>query len=250
MASEIDCDPRALPWAVRGTRLRAGTRLHDGPAGPLLVDGATGLRLGLGPDAAAILRGLPDLAPGDPSVDMFLRRLEALGLLEPAKAKDAARAQGRYILEVAEEAERPRVRSTVMRAASAVPLHRERLASLLELTPGWELENLPLLGKDDLRRHFPDGLTPAGLDVAPLLRRRDLVVATTSGTTDQRLQVYSDTRIERLPDDVLSLWRLDDGDRCGPVRTVVLTSPACSEATCGDLERQDRVSFEHTLFVA
>ncbi len=234
-------------------RLRRGVAVLVGSEGCTLIDRGTGLRLALGASAAAVLHALPKCLSQrhlDDTVQAFLNRLSALGLFEPTSLDEAIRVQGKYVLQQAWNDEAARVHDTVERAVRSTKLHRQHLGATLEANAEWQLEHLPLLKKVDMRRHFPLGLTTDGLDLKALLGTRDLVLAATSGTTGQRLQVYSDTRIPRLPPDPLAFWRLSNVPTHRPVRAAIFTSPNCSGTTCSSqLNVKDRLSFKHTLFL-
>ena len=245
---ELSSEPES-----RCRRLRRGVELLSGTESCTLVDRDSGLRLVLGADAAGVLAAsgtTPAASHDSDAIDSFLDQLAALGLFEPTPLPEALAAQGEYVLRQAARAEAERVRETVERAALRTALHLEHLGPILQANPQWLLEDLPLLRKPDLRRHFPIGLTADGLDLKALLRSRDLVMAATSGTTGERLQVYSDTRISRLPPDALEFWRLSNVPTHRPLRTAIFTSPHCAGATCSSqLPFDERVSFEHTLFL-
>jgi phenylacetate-CoA ligase len=81
---------------------------------------------------------------------------------------------------------------------------RRELAVALDRTPlyeGWRDRDpgpdlgideryaaLPLLAKDDIRRHFPYGLVPRGLDLDAARARGDVSFVRTSGTADEALE--------------------------------------------------------------
>ncbi len=81
---------------------------------------------------------------------------------------------------------------------------RKALSTALDLTPmfeSWKSRDpgpsfgiderfaaLPVLTKDDLRRHFPGGIVPRGQDLAAALMRAEVSFVTTSGTADEALQ--------------------------------------------------------------
>jgi phenylacetate-coenzyme A ligase PaaK-like adenylate-forming protein len=241
-----------VPEISRATALtlRAGVKLARQGDGSILSDELTGLRLLLGQGAASVIASLEahSRPPANDASGQFLSQLDALGLFEPATPSEARRAQGAYVLSQANDNESERLRITVERAARTTALHREHLGSAL--ADGWQFDELPRLRKHDIRRHFPSGLITDGLDLSALLHSRDLMLATTSGSTGERLQVYSDTRIPRLPPNALEFWRLQGVATDRPLRTAVFTSPTCSGTTCSSrLPIAERISFEHTLFL-
>lgn len=233
--------------------LRAEVEIHDHDDSATVVDAATGLKLVVSHEIAsqlARLRADNDVRSASDEPTGLLQFFRTLGMTSDATPAQARAQQARYILADAEFSELPRVMQTVERAHRQTALHREHLAQALQ-SGHWDLESLPVLSKAALRRHFPRGLTIDTLDLGALLREGDLMVASTSGTTGERLQVYSDTRVRRLPDNFVSLWGLSDLPTDRPLRTAVLTSPGCSAGVCTrrSMSMQERISFEHTLFL-
>lgn len=201
-----------------------------------------------------MVRGLDGAAldgAAPPELQQLLEFFEELGMTEPTPVAEAVRRQGRYVLEQARHFEEPRVRETVERAFRSTALHREKLGPVLLERTNWRLDELPLCHKQDLRRHFPRGLVTDDVELGALLEQGEIVIASTSGTTGERLQVYSDTRIPRLPPDFARFWNLHGLPTDRPVRTAVFTSPTCSGATCtrGFKDFEDRIVFENTLFL-
>jgi phenylacetate-coenzyme A ligase PaaK-like adenylate-forming protein len=129
-------------------------------------------------------------------------------------------------------------------------LHARLLATALR-NQNWQLEELPLLQRGDLRREFPDGLTSSDIELRPLLASGDVVIAGTSGSSGERLQVFSDTRMPRLPPDIDPLWQLPGLEGDGPIRTAVFTSATCSGTLCttGHKPYAQRLVQEHTLLL-
>ncbi|MDB4974326.1 MAG: phenylacetate-coenzyme ligase [Myxococcaceae bacterium] len=235
-------------------KLRADIEIRDSDDQSTVTDGATGLKLVVSREIARFLERLRQEAfasSEEAESESLLGFFRQLGLLSDSSPEHARAQQARYILTDAEFAELPRVRSTVERAHRHTALHREQLAHALRPGAEWDLEHLPLLHKPELRRHFPRGLTVDTLDLGSALRNGDLMVTSTSGTTGERLQVYSDTRVQRLPLDFATLWGLSDLPLDRPLRTAVLTSPGCSAGVCTrrNMPMQERISFEHTLFL-
>jgi phenylacetate-CoA ligase len=171
-------------------------------------------------------------------------------MTEQIPLEEARQLQGRYVVDEAQKFEAPRLRATAWRAYQSTALHEEHLAAVLQ-TSDWNMEDLPTLQKSDIRRHFPRGLTDRMVHLPALIKSGDLALVSTSGTTGERLQVYSDTRIRRLPERLASYWNVAALPTERPLRTAVFTSPMCSGTTCtrGQVAYEQRISFEHTLFV-
>ncbi|MDB4987147.1 MAG: hypothetical protein JWN04_2325, partial [Myxococcaceae bacterium] len=169
-------------------KLRAEVEIHAGedPSSACVIDGTTGLKLVVSRDIASFLTRLRDEAYASASArsdESLLEFFRQLGLMTDATPEQARLQQALYILTDAEFAELPRVRQTVERAYAHTALHREQLGQALANDAEWDLERLPLLHKAQLRRHFPFGLTVDTIDLRTALRKGDLVVASTSGTT-------------------------------------------------------------------
>jgi phenylacetate-coenzyme A ligase PaaK-like adenylate-forming protein len=235
-------------------RLRSEVAILQDEATVTVCDQSTGLKLVVSHALGEFLERLRDgsTPDNDNAHEPVLSVLSALGLLSDATPEQARGRQARYILTDAEESERARVEQTVERAYRQTALHREHLHAALHGGEPWQLSSLPILDKAQLRRHFPRGLTVDSLDLGAALRSGDLTMASTSGTTGERLQVYSDTRLPRLPANFARLWGLTRLPTDRPLRTAVLTSPGCSAGVCTRqiASMEERISFEHTLFLA
>lgn len=236
---------------VRDCELRSGVSLTHAPKDAVLRDDVTGLRLRLGDAAARLVAGLPVSASeaGMPE-RRLLATLQSLGLFAGTPPADACVQQARYLIDSALVGEHHRVRQTVLSAAASTALHAERLAHALA-EPGWRLHDLPLVTREDLRQHFPNGLVRRELDLNALLRTGEVVVASTSGTSGERIQVYSDTRVPRLPPHIESLWGMPGLGRERPIRTAVFTSAVCSGGTCTlrHTPMSERIACDYTLFL-
>jgi phenylacetate-coenzyme A ligase PaaK-like adenylate-forming protein len=235
-------------------KLRAQVEILAGDQDATVIDRETGLQLVVSSEIASLLSNLrseTSVAANDVHADQLLLFFERLGLTGNATLAEARQQQARYILADAEYSELPRARATVERAYRETALHREHLAATPPLGDGWQLSELPLLTKQDLRRHFPRGLTVDSLELGAALRTGDLVTTSTSGSTGERLQIYSDTRVPRIPQTVLDLWGVTPRSPTRPLRTAVLTSPGCSAGVCTrrNASFEERLSFEHTLFL-
>jgi len=234
--------------------LRAHVEILAGDQDTTVIDRETGLQLVVSSEIARLLSNLrtdTSVTANDVYTDHLLRLFERLGLTGNATLAEARQQQARYILADAEYSELPRARATVERAYRETALHREHLAATPPLGDAWQLADLPLLTKHDLRRHFPRGLTVDSLELGPALRAGDLITTSTSGTTGERLQSYADTRIPRIPQTVLDLWGVTPRSPTRPLRTAVLTSPGCSAGVCTrrNASFEERLSYEHTLFL-
>lgn len=230
-------------------RLRESIRITPFRGGAKLLDQHTGLQLELGRDASALLSELGgERASGHtPAEIAFLQQVAELGLLQSTPAHEAIQRQGRYVLEQALRGQRERVQRTIEEAFATTLLH----CSHLNGAGSRQLQDLPLLTRADLRRHFPAGLARSDVDLRALLKRGDVVVATTSGSSGERLQVYSDTRIPRLLPHMDTFWGLPGLGHDRPIRTAVFTSAICSGITCtaGRKPLSQRLVLDHTLFL-
>ncbi|MEY4509897.1 MAG: hypothetical protein RLZZ450_2019 [Pseudomonadota bacterium] len=233
--------------------LRSHVDILDGEQDATVIDRETGLQLVVSREIATLLsrlRAQTAVPANDAHADALLVFLERLGLTGDATLDETRRRQAEFILSDAVESELPRARATVERAFRETALHRDHLRDAPPIGTDWQLSALPILHKSDLRRHFPRGLTVDALDLGAALRTGDLMLTSTSGSTGERLQVYSDTRVPRIPQTVLDLWNLTPSST-RPLRTAVLTSPGCTSGVCtrANLSFEERLSFEHTLFL-
>jgi len=224
--------------------LRSHVDVLEGEQDATVIDRETGLQLVVSREIAALLHRLraQTVVPAhDVQTDALLSFLDRLGLTGNATLAETRRRQAEFILADARESELPRARATVERAYRETALHRDHLRDCPPAGADWQWSALPVLSKSDLRRHFPRGLTVDSLD---------LMLTSTSGSTGERLQVYSDTRVPRIPDTVLELWNLRPSST-RPLRTAVLTSPGCTSGVCTrrNASFEERLSFEHTLFL-
>ncbi len=111
-----------------------------------------------------------------------------------------------------------------------------------------QLSCLPRMRKSDIRGNF-DRLLDEQIDVAQRLASGTLSLARTSGTTEERIQVLSDTTIDRVPPGYEAAWGVRHGDKVP--KTAVLTSPICSATECrlGKSPMSERMWHGSTLFL-
>lgn len=237
-------------------RLRTSIEVSEHEGGLKVRDAATGLELVLGADAGPLVAqllqaGEEHVSTGDAEVADFYERLTAIGLSRDLPEPEAVTRQGAFVLAQTAERELPSVVATLRHAVTVSSFHRARLSPLLDTVHGVEdLERLPLMTKDDLRANFPEGLVQldvmkAGLDTGELL------FATTSGTTGDRLQVVSDTRLPRFPPDFLTSWDVGAFEPGVVPRTAVFTSPVCAGPIChlGRVPMAERIVSGATLYL-
>ena len=75
----------------------------------------------------------------------------------------------------------------IIKIALSTPLYREKYKGInVEKINLSEIEKLPILTKNDLRKHFPDGIIPAGF------KKKNAHIVSTSGSTGQPTSVYTD----------------------------------------------------------
>jgi phenylacetate-CoA ligase len=142
-----------------------------------------------------------------------------------------------------------RVRDEVARTVAEVPLYAGRAApptsSDPEAVAAW-LAAMPIVGKRELRRGFPKALVRAGLDLKAEMARGAVEIVSTSGTTENRLQVLWENawwdpqeregmRLNRRVAEVMPAGGSSFSE-------AVLTTPVCGGATChvGNLSRGER----------
>ncbi|KYF81592.1 hypothetical protein BE20_23585 [Sorangium cellulosum] len=207
-----------------------------------IADRATGLVINL--DG----RHSPPFDPGNAELWDTLRALAFLEEgLSPSEVRERQRAHREQALALTQQ---ERFRALVGFAVEHVPHYRERAA---QYAPGLsevpEITRLPMLRKSDIRARFPRGLVADGIDIARGLEDKSLALVATSGTTDERLQVVSDTTLDSLPPQYEELWGLALGDETP--RTAVFTSPTCVDAEChlGKSSYEERLRGGYTLFL-
>lgn len=75
----------------------------------------------------------------------------------------------------------------VLKLASKTPMYREKYKGIdLDKISLENINELPLLTKQDLRKHFPNGIVPEGFDI------KKAHVVSTSGSTGQPVSIYTD----------------------------------------------------------
>jgi len=222
--------------------------------GVRVEDRRTGLRLELGADASVVLDALEAgrALPGVPEVDGFLNGLQSLGLLDDgAPVPSVQTRQGAFLLDQAFEAQLPQLVASLEHAAKSSAFHRAHLAGCnLAVNSPADLEKLPLMFKQDLRANL-SALIADGVNVPGLMESGDLTFSATSGTTGERLQVISDTRLAALPPGHEALWGLPARPDDTLPRTAVFTSPVCTGPVChlGKASMAERTCAGNTLFL-
>jgi phenylacetate-CoA ligase len=220
----------------------------------VLFDRTTGLRLSLSREAADVLQALGSTGGQttvDPEVEAFVQEALDLGLDASLPEHEVLRRQGAFVRRQAEELIFPRVAHLVREAAARAPFHARLAGSLDALRSAADLPRLAPMTRADLRGAFPEGLVPAGFDLQAALERRDVLLARTSGSSGERLQVISDTRLPRFPDDYARWWGLPPFDEGYLPRTAVFTTPLCAGPIChlGKSPMADRIEAEATLYL-
>jgi phenylacetate-CoA ligase len=155
-----------------------------------------------------------------------------LGLLDDTSSElEVRRRQRRFAEPQAWEERLERLRTLLRFAVEKVPYYRERRAEYEpdRIADRQALAKLPLLRKADVRAAFMR-LVPDDLDVKGETERGRLELVSTSGTTDERLQAFSDATLVRVPsnyDAVFGIARLPSVPR-----TAVFTSVTCLAQGC------------------
>ncbi|MBN2357951.1 MAG: alpha/beta fold hydrolase [Deltaproteobacteria bacterium] len=234
-------------------RLRCDVELTATEDGARLEDAVTDYRFAVGEiealivdhlgqpierAAAAVLDQLgPEYEPAQvaEAVRDFVADLSSRGLLaEGLDQREIVARQQAARLNDRNEERRQAVGKAIAHAGAWVPFYRERVAEAgidLDAVDGLvDLARMPPTTKDDLRANFPDRLLPVGVDVQALLRRDEFAIGTSSGTTDERVQVLFDFRIGGLPERHRELWALDGG--VALERGAILTSPVTAGVDC------------------
>jgi phenylacetate-CoA ligase len=141
-----------------------------------------------------------------------------------------------------------RVGALLERAVEEVPFYRARpqlYARRIQSVD--QLRELPLLRRAELKSHMLE-LCSERVNFKQDVATGRLELASTSGTTDERVQAFADSTLTRVPANYPELWGVPQ--REDAPRTAVLTSPFCMADRCtrgGSFE--SRISYEHTLFL-
>jgi phenylacetate-CoA ligase len=172
----------------------------------------------------------------------------ALGLFEDLPLDALVARQRRLRLDLHRLRREEELLATVAGARDGAAYYRDRPDLYPALGEAADFARYPVLTRRDLRLHGPDFLTyPAALPGR--LADGSLQIARTSGTGGERVQVWSDMEISRLPPDPDAVWGVDiDLDSA---RTAVLTSPVCSPSECrlGRAPMAERIQFGSTLYL-
>jgi phenylacetate-CoA ligase len=242
------------------TRLRAGVELREVGRGAFLIsDRVTGYALPVDEVQSEVLRHLDGArdavsiaeevlgdAEAAPTVVAFLEKMTRFLLVGDATG-DAARlrSEQQAVLTSEMQARRDkRVAKMIDWARQRVPFHRGRLA---EARGYHDLAQLPIMDKRDIRENFPAGLLPEGLDIDALVERGEASLEATSGTADDRLQVFFDHSRPGFHLSFPGVAPLPGG--WGEARIAVFTTPICSGTVChlGGMSFDERLKGELTL---
>ncbi len=233
--------------------LRAGVTIRADASGTVLEDGWTGFSLSLGPLESTIVRGLgmprdalslqvataagPEWTAEEvvEDVEAFISRLAQAGVVGGVVSGEAARRLQSRLSLLQSEAQVEEKLAVLLRRALEVPFHQERLKSLgAETIPSEDLRGfllrLPAMTKADLRANFPERLVPATANLARRMEEGTLELVSTSGTTEERLQVLVDPRGTSLPPPSHALFNLPPSARLE--RAAQFTTPLCSGFAC------------------
>jgi phenylacetate-CoA ligase len=207
-------------------RFRKAVTLSPLPEGLQVTDTSTGFAVELSARQAGLLAG------SGPASERLWQRLHEMGLVDSAVAVAEARRLQRKALFATAPPLLERLRARLAQIRCEVPYFKrsgeiydpQRLKSIADF------ESLPFMRKRDVRTQFPSGLLPEGVDVARGLREGDLVIVSTSGTTEERLQVVCRSLIDRLPFGSDELLGISLSGR--QPRTAIFTTPLCSAGAC------------------
>lgn len=185
---------------------------------------------------------------GEPAADL-LRTLIDLGFTGDLPEPELRTRQRPFRTQMQSELRNGALRDFLRFAGADVPFYRDNPRYRLDDIEDVDgLKTLPVLNKAHLRENF-DSLLSGLIDISEGLASGRLRVARTSGTTDERIQVISDTTIDQVPPDYEKVWGLDFGG--GTPRTAILTTPLCSATEChlGRLPLEKRVHHGIVLYL-
>lgn len=185
---------------------------------------------------------------GRPAPDL-IRTLTDLGFTDDLPEAQLRTRQRPFRSRMQNEQRNEALRDFLHFAGTEVPFYRDnpryQLSGIDEVDG---LRSLPVLKKSDLRENF-DNLLSGSADISDGLASGRLRIARTSGTTDERIQVISDTTVDQVPPDYEKVWGLDFAGRTP--RTAILTTPLCSTTEChlGRLPLEKRVHHGIVLYL-
>jgi phenylacetate-coenzyme A ligase PaaK-like adenylate-forming protein len=211
-------------------QLRRRVTVTDSDDGVEVADEETGFGVAFDRESAALLqshRGSPELCAD----------LAAMGLLEEGLPMPQVRARQRAFLVAESTVSVERLRAVLDHAVTQLPYYRERreLYAPEQLTSVDDIGRFPLLSKGAARRYFISGLIADDVDLAAGLKSGKLVLASSSGSTDERLQSVIDTSVLAYPFGYQDMWQLERAD--ADLRDATLTTPICSGVECHIDER-------------
>lgn len=181
--------------------------------------------------------------------DETLRFLEPLGFLDEAPLPELRKRQRPIRKRLQQEARNELLRDFLVYAKREVPFYRANgQYDLSGISCASDLPQLPTLKKSDLRDNFMKLLAEC-VDMPLGLASGRFSIARTSGTTDERVQVISDSSLDRVPPDYENVWAVNFSGRTP--RTAILTTPLCSATEChlGRSTMEERTKFGIVLYL-
>ncbi len=171
-------------------------------------------------------------------------KLKEMGLTLDAHDLSEIRKLQRKILDKSSSSLLERLRERLSDITSKVPFFSKRKLDYdpKSINSIEDFSKIPFMRKKNLRENFPTDLIPNDMDIAGGLNHGSLVLVSTSGSTDERLQVIANSKIDRLPFGSDDLFNFPIGGE--QPRTAILTTPICSgtECTIGDTSFEKRLS--------
>lgn len=189
------------------------------------------------------------LQPDGQPTDEVLAALEPLGLLADLPIAELRSIQRPVRKQMQASIRNEKLQALLEFTGAHVPYYRENSAydgeNILDTD---DLSKLPILTKADLRSNFNE-IMADDINVAENIDQGTLSIVRTSGTTDERIQVLSDMRLDRVPPDFARVWNI--AFKGETPRTAILTTPICMATQCniGDLPLNDRVQFGSVLYL-
>jgi phenylacetate-coenzyme A ligase PaaK-like adenylate-forming protein len=171
------------------------------------------------------------------------RQLKEMGLTSDSKDIDKIRKLQRSILDANNLPLVERLQERLLNITNQVPFFSEKKSTYdpQAINSIEDFSKLPFMRKSNIRENFPTGLLPKNIDLATGLKDGSLIFVGTSGSTEERLQIISNSKISRLPFGSDDLFNLSIGGE--QPRTAILTTPICSGTEC----TIGKVSFEARL---
>ena len=174
----------------------------------------------------------------------LVSNFEAMGLIDPAQSLFEIRKLQRSFLDASHSSLLDRVRERLCDITAQIPFFKKNksIYDVNRIKTIEDFQKLPFMRKKDLRESFPGNLLPQDVNVSSEIENGTLKLVSTSGSTEDRLQIIVKNQLDRLPFGSDDLFGISIGGK--QPRTAILTTPVCSGSECslGNDSYEDRLS--------